>query len=189
MTSERAVATPRLVLLALDARSVELMLAGNSVAAGERLGLVLPPDIGRTSEGLLTIRLNDLRATPEAEPWLLRVIADRRTPRHMVGFVGFHGPPDPAGRAEVGYEVLPAYRRRGIALEATRGLLEWARGQGARTFIASIRPDNAASRGVVGRLGFQPAGSRWDPIDETELLFELPADRLAAWELPPRGAA
>ena len=188
MSTDRAVATPRLVLLALDARTVELMLAGDSVAAGERLGVVLPPDIGRTSEGLLTIRLNDLRTRPEAEPWLLRIIADRRTPRRMVGFVGFHGPPDPEGRAEVGYEILPEYRRRGIALEATRGLLEWARGKGVRTFVASVRPDNAASQGLVERLGFQRAGSRWNPIDETELLFELPAHRLPAWELPPRGA-
>ena len=186
--SERAVATPRLVLLALDARTVELMLAGDSVAAGERLGVVLPPDIGRTSEGLLRIRLNDLRTTPEAEPWLLRVIADRRTPRRMVGFVGFHGPPDAGGRAEVGYEVLPEYRRRGIALEATRGLLEWARGRGVHTFVASVRPGNTASQALVARLGFRPAGSRWDPVDETELLFELPADGLPPWELPPRGA-
>jgi ribosomal-protein-alanine N-acetyltransferase len=186
--SERAVATPRLVLLALDARTVELMLAGDSVAAGERLGVVLPPDIGRTSEGLLRVRLNDLRSAPEAEPWLLRVIADRRTPRRMVGFVGFHGPPDHGGRAEVGYEVLPEYRRRGIALEATRGLLEWARGRGVRTFVASVRPGNIASQALVSRLGFERAGSRWDPVDETELLFELPADRLPRWELPPRGA-
>lgn len=189
MSGDRAVATPRLVLLALDAPTVELMLAGDSVGAGERLGVVLPPDIGRAAEGLLKIRLHDLRTSPDAEPWLLRVIAERRTPRRMVGFVGFHGPPDLAGRAEVGYEVLPEYRRRGIALEATRGLLEWARGQGVRTFVASIRPDNAASQRLVGRLGFQPAGSRWNPIDETELLFELPADRLPAWELPPRGIA
>lgn len=185
--SERAVATPRLVLLALDVRTVELMLAGDSVAAGERLGVVLPPDIGRASEGLLRIRLNDLRTAPEAEPWLLRVIADRRTPRRMVGFVGFHGPPDHGGRAELGYEVLPEYRRRGIALEATRGLLEWARGRGVRTFVASVRPDNTASQALVARLGFERAGSRWDPVDETELLFELPADRLPRWELPPRG--
>lgn len=180
------IATPRLVLLSMDVRTIELLLARDEVAAGEHLGVVLPDDLGAAAEGLLRIRLNDLRTTPDAQPWLLRVIAERGTPRRMVGFVGFHGPPDAAGRAEIGYEVLPEHRRRGIALEAARGMLAWARGQGVRTFVASIRPENAASRGVAARLGFHQAGSRWGPVEETELIFELPADQLAAWELPPR---
>lgn len=184
-----AIATPRLVLLSVDVQTIELLLARDEVAAGERLGAVLPDDLGAAAEGLLRVRLNDLRTAPEAQPWLLRVIAERGTPRRMVGLVGFHGPPDAAGRAEIGYEVLPQHRRRGIAAEAVRAMLAWASGQGARTFVASIRPDNAASRGVATHLGFRQAGSRWGPVEETELIFELPADRLTAWELPPRWGA
>lgn len=150
---------------------------------------MLPDDLGAAAEGLLRVRLSDLRNHPAAQPWLLRVIADRGTPRRMVGFVGFHGPPDAAGRAEIGYEVLPEHRRRGIAVEAARAMLAWASRHGARTFVASIRPDNAASRGVAAQLGFQQAGSRWGPVDDTEFIYELPADRLAGWELPPRAGA
>jgi [ribosomal protein S5]-alanine N-acetyltransferase len=187
--SVAAIATPRLALVSLDARSVELILAGDEVGAGERLGVILPPDLGRTAEGLLRIRLHDLRTTPEVQPWLLRIIAIRSLPRRMVGFVGFHGRPDPAGRVEIGYEVLPEYRRRGIASEAVRGMLEWARPQGVRTFVASIRPENDGSRALATQLGFRPTGSRWGVVDETELLYELPADALPTWTLPPRTVA
>ena len=183
------IATPRLVLVSLDVRATELILAGDEVGAGERLGVILPSDLGRAAEGLLRIRLHDLRTFPDAQTWLLRLIAIRTMPRRMAGFVGFHGPPDAQGRAEIGYEVLPAYRRRGIASEAVRGMLEWARPQGVRTFVASIRPDNAASRSLATQLGFRPAGSRWGPIDETELLYELPADALPAWTIPPRAVS
>jgi GNAT superfamily N-acetyltransferase len=183
--SVTAIGTPRLALLSLDSAAIELLLAGDEVAAGERLGCVLPDDLGRAAEGLLRLRLHDVRTAPAAQPWLLRIIALRGTPRRMVGFVGFHGPPDGAGRVEVGYEVLPEHRRRGYGLEATRGILEWARGQGASHFLASVSPDNAASQGLVGKLGFRRAGSQWNPIDGTELIFELPADALPAWQLPP----
>lgn len=183
-----AIGTPRLVLLSLDAADLQRVLAGDEVGTGERLGCVLPGDLGLAAEGLLRIRLHDLRTVPEAQPWLLRIIALRGTPKRMVGFVGFHGPPDGAGRVEVGYEVLPEHRRRGYALEATRGILEWARGQGATRFVASVRPDNAASQGLIAKLGFRPAGSQWNAIDGTELVFELPADALPPQQLPPRAS-
>ena len=182
-----AIATPRLALVSLDARSIELILAGDEVGAGERLGVILPDDLGRAAEGLLRIRLNDLRTSPDAERWLLRVIALRVRPRRMVGFVGFHGPPDGSGRVEIGYEVLAAQRRRGYAIEAARGMLEWARDQGVRTFVASVRPENTASQRLVAKLGFRQAGSQWNPVDGTELRFELAADALPAPEWPPRG--
>jgi ribosomal-protein-alanine N-acetyltransferase len=183
-----AIGTPRLVLISLDAGDLERVLAGDEVGAGERLGCVLPADLGRAAEGLLRIRLHDLRTAPAAQPWLLRVIALRGSPKRMVGFVGFHGPPDGAGRVEIGYEVLPEHRRRGYALEATRGMLEWARGQGARRFAASVSAENHASQGLITKLGFRPAGSQWNELDGTELIFELPAGALPPWELPPRSA-
>jgi GNAT superfamily N-acetyltransferase len=183
--SAGSIETPRLVLIALSATDMEELLAGDELRVAERLGCVLPGDLGRAAEGLLRVRLNDLRAIPDAQPWLLRVIALRGSPSRMVGLVGFHGPPDGAGRVEVGYEVLPEHRRRGYALEATRGVLEWARGQGATRFVASVSPDNVASQRVVAKLGFRPAGSQWNPLDGTELVFELPTDALPRWELPP----
>ena len=175
-----ALETARLRLVSPDARCLEHLLDGDDIAAAEALDMSLPPRLGESAEGLLRIRLADLRSAPTAQPWLLRIISEREPPRPMVGFAGFHGPPDAAGRVEVGYEVLPAYRRRGYALEATLGLLEWARDQGARRFSVAIALRNVASLGVAEGLGFRRRGSRWDALHGTELLLELDADHLEA---------
>ena len=174
----RAIETERLRLVSPDLPCMEHLLDGDDAAAGVALGMLLPDGIGRASEALLRIRLSDLRSAPITQPWLLRIVGERADPRHMVGFAGFHGPPDSVGRVEVGYEILPEFRGRGYAIEATRALLHWARDQGARQFIAAIASGNDPSIGVAARLGFAAVGSRWDALHGTELLYELPADRL-----------
>lgn len=163
----------RLDLVALPASALHLLLIGDTAAANELVGVTLAPDLAVRSEALLRLRLADLRTEPRAAAWLLRAVALREEGRAMVGLAGFHGPPDISGTVEVGYEIDPAHRRRGYAAEATAALTAWAlRFGGARRVVAAIRPDNWASLAVVGRLGFTPAGSRWDAIDGTALLFE-----------------
>jgi len=173
-----AIETSRLRLVAPDARCLEHLLNGEDREAAEALGIALPAGLGASSEGLFRIRLADLRAAPAAQSWLLRLLAERNPPHRFIGFAGFHGPPDASGRVEVGYEVLPEHQRRGYALEAARGLLAWARDQGAMGFRAAIAVDNAASLGLADALGFQSVGSRWDALNGTEMLLELRADRL-----------
>jgi ribosomal-protein-alanine N-acetyltransferase len=46
--------------------------------------------------------------------------------RNLIGETEFHGPPDRAGTVEVGYSIVPDYRGRGFASEATRTLIEHA---------------------------------------------------------------
>lgn len=77
------------------------------------------------------------------------------------------------GRAEIGYTVLPAHRRQGLATEAARALIAWAWAQGERTVFATVAPTNPASLAVVRRLGFVETGSQIDDIDGLELVFEI----------------
>src|SRR5260370_1084853 len=37
-----------------------------------------------------------------------------------IGGIGFHGPPDVAGRVEIGYNIIPAYEGQGYATELAR---------------------------------------------------------------------
>jgi RimJ/RimL family protein N-acetyltransferase len=165
--------TERLDLVPLPAAAIEALLAGDRALASALVGVRLAHGLGQRSRSLLQLRLRDLQAMPGAAPWLLRVMALRTPERPMVGLVGFHGPPDLTGTAEVGYEVERAHRRRGYATEATAALTVWAlREGGARRVVAGIRPENEASMRVVARLGFTPVGSRWDALDGTARLFE-----------------
>ena len=101
------------------------------------------------------------------------VMTDDAGRRRIVGTIGFHGPPDPQRRVEIGYSVDPGYRRRGLAREAVRAMFDWAAAtHGIKRFVASISPSNEASLGLVAGFGFVQTGSQVDDIDGLELVFE-----------------
>lgn len=79
--------------------------------------------------------------------------------------VGFCGLVHPAGQAEA--ELKYAFRRdhwgRGLATEAARAMLAYAReGLGLRQAIATAYPQNLASLRVLRKAGMRPAPSRTD---------------------------
>ncbi|MET8558198.1 GNAT family N-acetyltransferase [Streptomyces sp. NPDC004959] len=78
----------------------------------------------------------------------------RRQDGAAVGGIGFHGPPDERGWVELGYDLVPAVRGRGFASEAVRGLLVFAREQGACGVAADTDAGNLASQRVLLAAGF-----------------------------------
>ena len=96
----------------------------------------------------------------ELQPFFAYVIV-RRSDGLAVGDAGFHGPPSEDGEVEIGYALVPCARGTGLAGEATRLLVEWARAQpGVRTVAARVEPTNTPSRRLLERLGFAPDGVR-----------------------------
>lgn len=84
------------------------------------------------------------------------------TDGEVVGGVGFHGPPRD-GLVEVGYGVVPAARRRGIASAALRLLLDVAAGTGQVARVCGrTEASNVASRRVMEAAGMKLAGSDID---------------------------
>lgn len=118
-------------------------------------------------------RLGQIGEHPHDAPWLLRAIVVRVGDRPAIGHINFHGPPDERGVPEVGYSLLPEFRGKGYAIEAVRGLFDWARTEhGVTRFRASIGPDNERSQHLVGKLGFARIGEQWDEEDGLEWIFE-----------------
>lgn len=151
-------------------------LEGRLAEAERLLGAALPRDWPGGPERARTMRwrLDEITARPAAQPWLLRAIALREPERRVVGHIGFHDPPGPERKVEVGYSVWPEYRRRGFALEAVKALFGWATVEhGIRHFVASVGPWNEPSLGLVRQLGFVQTGSQMDEFDGEELVFEL----------------
>jgi RimJ/RimL family protein N-acetyltransferase len=93
---------------------------------------------------------------------------DSEAPELIIGGIGFHGPPDANGRAEVGYGIVPSQRRNGYATQALRLLVEHARDLGAGALIAETEHQNEASRAVLTRVGFARFAE-----DDREAWFEL----------------
>ncbi|HKR00516.1 MAG TPA: GNAT family N-acetyltransferase [Pyrinomonadaceae bacterium] len=89
--------------------------------------------------------------------------------RALVGEGGYKGRPDREGVVELGYAIVPEYRRRGLALEAARGLADQAFSHPeVRVVQAHTLKDGVASISILKKLGMTFAGTAQDP-DEGEV--------------------
>lgn len=87
---------------------------------------------------------------------------------------GFAGLVHPGGQAlpELKYAFERDYWGAGVATEAADAMLDWGHGAlGLEEIIATIHPDNAASRRVLEKVGMVFRGSRLDAEGEEEDWF------------------
>lgn len=176
MAADR-VCTARLDLVALTPALLEASLAGRRAEVEQGLAASLP-ETWPADPAVLRLRLEQLRADPSLQPWVLRAMRLRAEAR-IVGQIGFHSRPGAAylddvarGGVELGYTVFEADRRRGYASEACRGLMDWAaRNHGVTRFVVSIGLGNVASLALAKRLGFERVGSCTDLVDGPEDVF------------------
>jgi RimJ/RimL family protein N-acetyltransferase len=150
-------------LVCLNAEILRALLARDYEEAGRLLGARVPAEM-ETLTDVFHVRLGQLEAAPEHEPWLTRAMV-LAAERRVIGVAGFHGPPGgewleayAPGAVEFGYTVFEAPRRRGYAAEAGAALIAWGRAQGADRFVLSIGPGNAVSMRLAERLGFERVG-------------------------------
>lgn len=167
--------TDRLELVSLSPHVVDALLAGRRKEAERLADFRLPHDWPDEHDArFLRLRLGHLRSNSEWQEWLARAMVVRAIGRPMAGHIGFHGPPDVVGRAEMGYTVFPPFRRQGYAMEAAKAMMEWARGRhGVTRFYLSISPENEASLAIAAKLGFRQVGEQIDEEDGLEIVFEL----------------
>ncbi len=163
-------------LVELAPAVIHALAAGDLIAANRAAPVPLTPYfVAPEWRSTWRRRSRQVDADPTATRWITRAIVDAG--RHVVvGFSGYHGPPDAAGMVEVGYAVDPTYRRQGYARAALVALLDHAeREPSVRTVRATIRPDNRASRLLVVQYGFVEVGEQWDDEDGLETVFEVDA--------------
>ena len=82
----------------------------------------------------------------------------------LVACGGYFGPPSPDGTVEVGYSVVPEWRRHGYATELVQALTKRAFDTPeVRRILAEADVDNVASIGVLARCGFRRMGTGREP--------------------------
>ena len=176
------IATERLDLVAMPLGLMKALDSGDRALISALADFEIPSGFPEPDEQVLRFRIGDLARDPGSQRWLVRAIVLREPARVMIGHIGFHGPPDGDGRAEIGYTIFSSYRRRGYALEAIEAMFAWAqKEEGIARFRAAVGPDNVPSLRLVEKLGFRQIGTQIDEIDGEELVFEL--DRVS----PPPG--
>jgi ribosomal-protein-alanine N-acetyltransferase len=168
----------RLDLIPMTPPVIQALLDGEQDAAGRLLGVSWPAECV-IHHDVLELRLGQLEAAPGMQPWLLRAMVLREE-GVAVGHIGFHSAPGhesledlAPGAVEFGYEIMAAYRRRGLVAEAIGAMMRWARDEhGVSRFVVSISPDNAPSLALATKLGFRRIGWHMDEFDGPEDIFE-----------------
>jgi RimJ/RimL family protein N-acetyltransferase len=167
--------TQRFELVSMSMDFMRALVARDLPSAEAMIGAVVPVDFPDQLDNFLQFRIADLSADPTAQPWLGRaiVLTEVDGTRVIIGSVGFHAPPGPDGRVEIGYRVESAYRRQGVATEVARAMFDWASDRGVDRFRAAVSPGNVASLAVIGRFGFRQVDVQIDDIDGEELVYDL----------------
>ncbi|TCN39725.1 RimJ/RimL family protein N-acetyltransferase [Kribbella orskensis] len=157
----------------LTSTAMRALLADDLAAARAETGYELGDAfLTDAAKWLWQYRVDQMAADPTSVGWLVKLVL---SDPGVVGYAGFHGPPDAAGMVEIGYTVDPQYRRQGYARAIVAALLELAASKPeVHTVRASISPTNAASLATIAGFGFLEAGEQWDEEDGLELLFERP---------------
>lgn len=108
-----------------------------------------------------------------------RWVVERKADGEVLGWCGLKRLDD--GQVDVGYRFFRRHWGQGYATEAARACLEHGfRALGLPVIIAHVMPENAASRGVVRKLGMRQLPGLHDCQRESALLFELTADEWRA---------
>ncbi|MET9621405.1 GNAT family N-acetyltransferase [Streptomyces sp. NPDC006464] len=177
MNSEPLPAAKNVRFVELSAKALRALADGDLAGGSAEAGVALDEHfVGERARWIFGHRADQLAADPSAAPWTTRA-AVSVPDGTVVGDAGFHGPPDEAGLVEIGYTVVPRFRRRGYARAMVAALLARAAAEpGVRTVRATIGSDNTASLATIAGFGFTRVGERSDGHDGIAIVFEIPAD-------------
>lgn len=166
--------TPRLRLVPLDQRLLLATQAQDRAALAKFLEAAIAP--GWPSEAVLNHQVPAQLAAlgrGVALQWLGRLIV-LASPRTVVGVINLKGAPDGQGQVEIGYEVVAAHRRQGLASEAARALIGWCFEQPDVTGVRARTLKQAeASQEMLKKLGFTRKGPQRDPELGEMIVWEI----------------
>jgi [ribosomal protein S5]-alanine N-acetyltransferase len=181
MNNEPLSIPKRVRFVELNAKALRALADGDLSGASAEAGVALDEHfISDRARGIFAYRADQLAKEPSAAPWITRAVVSEPDGA-VVGDAGFHGPPDEAGMVEVGYTVVPGYRRQGYARAMVTALLVRAAAEpGVRTVRARIGSGNTASLGTIKGFGFTRVGEQGNERDGLTIIFEVPADAIEA---------
>ena len=175
----------RLSTKRLDLVSATLEHISAELKSPEQLALILgavvspdwpPGQYDRSAQEYFRDRLQEDEQNNAG--WYTWYAITREQPATVVGAGGYLGPPNDIGEVEIGFSVMPSWRRQGYATELVEALISNAFADGrVSKIIAHTTLQNHESRSVLFRTGFK----RMDTTnDKDDIRFELKRNEMPA---------
>lgn len=163
---EKMIETTRLRLIPCELEHFEAMLRDERELAG-LLQVSLADDwLGfEAAREAIPYSYKYLKAHPSALGWWMYLFI-HAADNTLIGPGGFKGEANADGMVEIGYSIAPGYRRRGLATEASRGMIDYAFSHPHVTRVdAHTLPDSNPSTKVLQKVGMKFMGTVQDPDD------------------------
>jgi RimJ/RimL family protein N-acetyltransferase len=153
--------TRSLQLIPCELRHVEAIIR-NKKELESILGASVPDGWPQFADSM-PYAYEQLKADPSLLGWWTYLFIHPGN-KALVGSGGFKGKADESGMVEIGYEVAPQYRNRGLATEAAQALVDYAF---SYPHIKSVEAHTLAeanpSTRVLERVGMKYVGMVHDP--------------------------
>jgi [ribosomal protein S5]-alanine N-acetyltransferase len=146
--------TPNLKLVQCSAEMLRDALAGNEQLA-KRLNVTVEENWSEFGDAPLKYVLGKLSQNENEEAWWTYLPVHKQDNR-LIGSGGYKGQPTDDGMVEIGYEIVPAYRKRGLATEMANGLIAhpFKDDRVNRVIAHTLAHDNPSTK-VLLKCGFK----------------------------------
>ncbi|RIV23987.1 N-acetyltransferase [Fibrisoma montanum] len=164
--------TKNLKLIPCDTEILKSAIQGNENLA-EKLNISVQDNWTEFGVGALEYSLDRLTESEEQKNWWTYFPIHKQDNK-LIGCGGYKGKPTNDGTVELGYEIAPDYRNRGLATEMANGLIENAfKDERVKLIIAhTLGQDNPSTR-VLQKCGFEKVEEINDPDDGLIWKWEL----------------
>ena len=170
--------TERLTLIPCTREHLEAFARGHDDLSGMIDALVLP-SFPVMPEGF-AYWLEIACRTPLPVGWANWLFI-HRAERTVIGDGGFKGAADERGEVEIGYAIIPEYRRQGFAREAARALTAWAFSHPEVTAVnGETLVTGEASMRVLQSIGMRRTGGYHDPEEGEIVTWRVAREAFAA---------
>lgn len=141
----------RVILLCCTKRLLRAAMRGDA-SLGLELSARVAEEWNTFGKDVIRYVLKILEKNPVHSPWWCYLIMDTgRTT--VIGMCGYKGPPVEGGIVEIGYDIAPAFRNRGMATEAAQLLIRHAFENGCHTIMAHTLAAENPSTSVLKKSG------------------------------------
>lgn len=164
--------TKNLKLIPCDPEILKSAIQGNEFLS-KKINVTVQDNWTEFGVAALQYSLDKLTESEEEKNWWTYFPIHKQDNK-LIGSGGYNGKPTIDGTVEIGYEIAPEYRNRGLATEMTMALIENAlRDKNVKSILAHTLGQVNPSTKVLQKCGFEKVLDINDPDEGLIWRWEL----------------